>query len=426
MRQAKATVKRLYDDAEAELWKLKQEAGQHGEAAAGRLGALNALLAWALKSESAPRLTAMLDVARSDRPVLPADLDANPWYLNCPNGTLDLRVGRLQQHRRDDLLTKLCPTAFNPDAECPVFLRALNGIFEGDRELIGYVQRFAGYSLTGDVRDDVIPIAHGVGSNGKTLLFSALLDTLGPDYSGTVPPELLMETRGEQHPTILADLFGKRLMVASETGEGRRLNEGRLKALTGRDRIKARGMRQDFWEFDATHKLVLLTNHKPEVRGTDHGIWRRLALWPFGVRFWDPDKGETGPADLQADKDLSDKLRAERKGILAWMVAGCLEWQRSGLKMPAKVRAATSEYRETEDMLGSFLAECCKVGPDYRCRATPLYEAYIRWAKGSGELEMSQRRFGNAMTEHGYERYTNDGTWYRGVTLRNLEGSVAG
>jgi putative DNA primase/helicase len=426
MRRAKATVKGLYDWAEAELKRLKEQGAEDKEEAAARLKAIEAILKWALHSEAAPRLVALLDLARSELPVLPAGLDRDPFVLNVANGTLDLRTARLRPHRREDLLTKLCPTAFDPDADCPVFLRAVDGIFGGDRELIRYVQRFGGYALTGDVREHVIPIAHGPGGNGKTLLFSALLDTVGADYSGTVPPELLMETRGEQHPTIMADLFGKRLMVAAETGEGRRLNEGRLKALTGGDRIKARRMKEDFWEFTPTHKLVLFTNHKPEVRGTDHGIWRRLALWPFGVRFWDHDKGETGPPELRADKDLPNKLRAERPGILAWLVAGCLEWQAEGLRMPEKVRAATAEYRDAQDVLAAFLADCCLTGPDYRSRATPLYEAYTRWAKSAGEHEVSQRRFGDAMTERGYDRYTNDGTWYRGVTLRTLQGSVGG
>jgi putative DNA primase/helicase len=425
MRRAKATVKRLYDWAAAELRKL-QEGEAEDDKAAARVAVIKSVLAWALKSEAAQRLAALLDVARSELPVMPADLDRDPWLFNCANGTLDLRTARLRPHRREDLLTKLCPTAFDPDANCPVFLRTIDGIFGGDRELTRYVQRFGGYCLTGDVREDVVAIAHGVGSNGKTLLFSALLDTIGPDYSGTVPPELLLETRGEQHPTIKADLFGKRLMVAAETGEGRRLNEERLKALSGRDPVKARRMREDFWEFDPTHKLVLFTNHKPEVRGTDHGIWRRLALWPFGVTFWDADKGEAGRAELRADKGLPEKLRAERPGILAWLVAGCLEWQAEGLRVPEKVKAATAEYRDAQDVLAAFLADCCLTGPNYSARATPLYEGYCRWAKSNNERELSQRRFGDAMTERGYDRYTSDGTWYRGVALRNLDHSVGG
>jgi putative DNA primase/helicase len=424
VRRAKATVKGLYDWAAAKVVELK--AGGNDPAAQARLAAVMAVLGWALRSEHASRVVAMLDLARSELPVLPDGMDADPFLLNVLNGTLDLRTGALRPHRREDRLTKLCPTAFDPDAQCPLFLRAVNDIFAGDRELVAYVQRFAGYALTGDVREHTIPIAWGGGSNGKTLFFSALLGTIGDEYGGMVPPELLMETRGEQHPTIMADLFGKRLMVAAETGEGRRLNESRLKALTGGDKVKARRMREDFWEFDPTHKLVLFTNHKPEVRGTDHGLWRRLALWPFGVRFWEPDKGESGPPELRADKDLPAKLRAEREGILAWLVRGCLEWQREGLTVPSAVRAATAEYRAGQDALGAFLDEECVIGGDHSCRAKELYRAYCGWRKEAGEPEVSQKCFGDAMSERGYERYKNNGTWYRGVTPRNHHGSVGG
>jgi putative DNA primase/helicase len=424
VRRARDTVRRLYDEARDEVGRLKA-AAEGGEAVADRLRAVTATLTWALRSEAAPRLAAMLTLARPALPVLPAAMDRDPFLLNAGNGTLDLRTGELREHRREDMLTKLCPTPYDPHAQCPQFLRALGGMFQGDKALVGYVRRFAGYCLTGDVREAVTPIAHGPGGNGKTVLFGALLDAVGPDYGGMVPPELLLETRGEQHPTVLADLFGKRLMVAAETPEGGRLNEGRLKALTGGDRVKARRMREDFWEFEPTHKLVIFTNHRPEVRGTDHGIWRRLALWPFAVRFWDPDKGESGPAELQADKGLPGKLRAEREGILAWMVRGCLAWQRDGLKAPASVCEATEEYRGVQDVLAAFLEERCDTGPRLKCRASDLYDAYRWWAKGAGEHELSRRRFGLALTERGFERYTNDGTWYRGVARKD-EGSVAG
>jgi putative DNA primase/helicase len=420
---------RVDDTGQAERWAKETVRRMYAAAAGDGDGdGRKALAEHALESEDARAIAAMVKLARSEPgvPVLPDDLDSDAFLLNVANGTLDLRDARLRPHRRDDLLTKLCPTPFDPDADCPRFLRALDAIFERDRELIRHVQCFGGYCLTGDVREHLTPIAHGAGSNGKTLLFRALLDTLGPDYSGAVPPDLLLETRGEQHPTVMADLFGKRLMVAAETGEGRRLNEGRLKALTGGDKVKARRMREDFWEFNPTHKLILFTNHKPQVRGTDHGIWRRLALWPFRVHFWDPDKGETGPPKLQADKALPDKLRDERAGILAWLVAGCLEWQRAGLRMPAKVRAATAAYRDAQDVLAAFLADCCLVGPEYNTRAMPLYRGYCEWAKSAGEREVSQRAFGESMSERGYERYRSDGMWYRGVTLRNLGSSAPG
>jgi putative DNA primase/helicase len=251
------------------------------------------------------------------------------------------------------------------------------------------------------------------------------MGTMGDEYAMKAAPELLMESRSDRHPTEVADLFGRRLAVASETHQGRKLNEAFVKDLTGGEPIKARRMRENFWQFVPTHKVVLLTNHKPVVVGTDEGIWRRLRLVPFEVTFWNPDDyqiGDETPApELRQDKHLDDKLAAEREGILAWMVQGCLAWQREGLPLPEKVRAATRAYRASEDALSQFLAERCLTVSGHSCRASHLYQAYKTWSEGLGEEAMSGKAFGNAMTERGHERYTNNGTFYRGVVLRQEE-----
>jgi putative DNA primase/helicase len=263
----------------------------------------------------------------------------------------------------------------------------------------------------------------GSGANGKTTVQNAILETLGGDYAGNAPVELLMETHGDQHPTLLADLFGKRLMFAAETGPGRRLNMERVKLLTGGDRIKARRMREDYWEFDATHKLVFITNHKPEVHDPGHAGWRRIRLVPFTAQFLDPDApenvGRIITDDRRIDRDLPAALSAEREGILAWLVQGCLAWQRRGLPVPARVRAATVEYRDEQDVIGAFLAECCSMGDaEQRVGATSLYNAFQEWVEVSGEAPMSLRRFGAALTEKKLKKVISNGVKYEGIQMR--------
>jgi putative DNA primase/helicase len=374
---------------------------------AAKLKRLHAMQSWALKSEFAPRINAMLDLARSEPgiPVLPEDLDRDGWLLNCVNGTLDLRTGQLREHRREDLLTKLSPTPYEPNAACPHWLKFLTEIFP-DPDLIDYMQRLLGYCLTGDTREHLLAVFHGNGANGKSVLICAALAVLGEDYAATAMPDLLMARRGEHHPTEIANLYGKRLLVCQETGAGRRLNEPLVKWLTGGDKLKARRMREDFWEFPATYKAILVTNHKPEVRGTDEGTWRRLRLIPFTVTF---------PNDKQ-DKTRPAKLATEAPGILAWAVRGCLEWQSRGMMTPECVMAATRNYRVEEDTLASFLAECCVRGEGKRCKAGDLYKRFKEWLGESNPP--SQKAFESAMSDKGFERITNNGTWYEGVELR--------
>lgn len=235
---------------------------------------------------------------------------------------------------------------------------------------------------------------------------------LGDDYGITGARDLLLSRRSERHPTEIADLFGKRLVVCAETGEGRGLAEDHVKALTGADVLKARRIQENFWRFKPTHKLVLCTNHRPVIKGTDLAIWRRLRLVPFGV---------TIPPEQQ-DKTLPNKLLTELPGILAWCVRGCIEWQRDGLGMPEAVQAATASYRSEQDVIGAFLAECCVVGlPDYKVKASHLYAAFATWCQQSGEQETSQRKFGEAMSERGIERYMSAGTWYKNVAIRSVD-----
>jgi putative DNA primase/helicase len=345
-------------------------------------------------------------------PALPKDMDADPWSFNCRNGTIDLQAGRLRPHRRSDLITKLCDLDYDPDAPCPLWEATLAKFFarespERQAALIDYWQRLCGYAMTGVVRDQVMPVAFGTGSNGKSTILGTLMDVFGPDYAMKCPPDLLMAKRNDSHPTERTDLFGKRLVVAIETESGRRLNETMVKELTGNDSIRARRMREDNWEFKPTHTLIMATNHKPVIRGTDKGIWRRLKLVPFTVSV----------EDAAAIMDMPERLRAEWPGVLAWCVRGCLEWQRRGLDAPAEVLDATKGYKAEQDVLGLFLDECTTRGPNLKAKASQLYARYKGWAETGNEYALSQRLFGEALHERGIESKRSNGFWHIGIGL---------
>jgi putative DNA primase/helicase len=333
-------------------------------------------------------------------------LDTDPTKLNCLNGTVNLWSGSLEPHDPADLITKVCPVEFNMSAKCPIWDGVLDRIMDGQPGLVRYLQQMAGYALTGYTREQCLFILHGTGSNGKSLFLNTMQDIMG-DYACQAPEGLLV-AKGDSHPTEMATLCGKRLAVSIETEDGRRLAESRVKQLTGCDRISARRMREDFWQFAPTHKLILATNHKPEIRGTDHAMWRRMRLVPFGVQIHDDEQ----------DRNLPAKLRAEYPGILAWAVRGCIDWLKAGrLDTPHAVEKATRVYRTSEDVLGDFLDECCRMQPTFEARAGGLHKAYKAWCAKSGESPTTQRRFGKALSERGFDRHTNNGTVYVGLEL---------
>lgn len=396
-RLAKATVQEIY----AEAAGIEDDATRR------------ALVKHALRSERRERLAAMLSLARSEPgiPVLPEELDRDPYLLNVATGTLDLRTGELRPHRREDLITRVLDVEYDPEAQCPLWLAFLNRVMEGNQQLIGFLQRAIGYCLTGDVSEQVLFLAYGTGANGKTVFLRTLLNLLGP-YGKPTDPELLLARHGEAHPTGIADLMGARLAVVMETEEGRRLNETLTKWLTGGDRLKARFMRQDFFEFEPTHKIWIATNHLPTIRGTDYAIWRRIRLIPFTV---------TIPED-ERDPHLVEKLRDELPGILAWAVRGCLAWQREGLKTPEEVKHATAAYKREQDVLAAFLEAYCVIGADARAMARDLYAAYCTWCGENGEKAMSQRQFGARLAERGFERVRlGTGYQWRGVGLAGAD-----
>jgi P4 family phage/plasmid primase-like protien len=367
----------------------------------------------AMASQNIQRLRGMVDAAKHRVAVSHEDFDSDPWLLNCQNGTVDLRTGGLREHKRADMITKVTPVEYVPAVEAPVFHSFLERIIPS-AEVRVYLQRAFGMALAGEIRDNVLVILYGTGSNGKSTLMEAALKAFG-DYGKAGAPDLIM-SKNRSHPTELADLFGARLVSCMESEEGRRLNEGLVKQLTGRDRISARRMREDLWEFDPTHTLFLGTNHKPEIRGMDHAIWRRLKLVPFLVKI----------PDAEQDKSLPDKLEAELPGILRWVVEGCLAWQREGLNEPVEVRDATDEYRSDMDLLQQFIEDCCIVDPDAEAPATPLHQQYVEWCHDVGEKQpLKQRAFGGRLRDRGYESFKfksgayKDLAGWRGLGLRS-------
>jgi putative DNA primase/helicase len=353
-----------------------------------------ALIKHATQSESARALRAMVTLARSEPgiPVRPEQLDADPWALNVLNGTLDLRSQELRPHRREDLITKLVPVNYEPTAACPTWCAFLDRVLDGNPKLIGFMRRYIGYALTGSTREQALAMAYGQGANGKTTLLRATISILG-DYSQSVPMDTFMASRhADTARPDLARLRGARLVAAVESESGRRFAEALVKQLTGGDVVVARRLYREHFEFMPVFKLIIATNHRPTIRGTDTAIWRRVHLVPFTI---------TIPPE-ERDPELPDKLLEERAGILAWAVEGCAEWQRIGLDPPEDVRAATDAYRKDMDVLGGFISERCTVGPQASATAGALYESYITWAHKAGEKPASQRAFGLALTERGF------------------------
>jgi putative DNA primase/helicase len=376
---------------------------------AEREAAVHARFRWASKTELSHNLEAALICARPFLAVKAADMDADPDLLGGVDSVLDLRTAEYRPYDPADRITKTLGVAFDRSAACPVWERFVSEVFANDCELADWFQRFMGYCLSGRRNEHLLPICWGSGGNGKSTLLGALQAMFGA-YAGTAAPGLLIERGGSEHPTGIADLQGRRLVIASETGEGGRLAEEQIKALTGGDRITARRMRQDYYQFEPTHQLICQTNHKPRVRGTDDGIWRRLRLIPFVRKF-------TGGC---RDPKLAEKLKAELPGIFNWCYRGYAGYRRHGLDdAPVMVRVATAEYRAASDVIGQFITDCCDVDPALTARAKTLYAAYASWCEGTGERCANQRDFGSRLGERGFLKHTNNGTVYRGLALRN-------
>ena len=365
--------------------------------------------------QKANTITAVLQLAQSDPrfSVRFAQLDADPWVLNCQNGVLDLRAGTLREAQREDLCTKASPVHFDPHAQAPTWRAFLERVLP-DPDVRSFVQRLAGYAMTGAIREHVLPIFFGKGRDGKGTFIEALSYVLG-DYMHPVPAALLRVQVGEGHPTMQAQLRGVRFAPAQETEKKFQLAEALVKQLTGGDRVTARYMREDFFSFEPTHKIFLATNNKPKINGTDEGIWSRVLLVPWTAFI----------PEHERDGELKNKLRAEAPGILLWALEGCLAWQREGLQPPESVKVATKDFRQESDAVGRFLEERCTRLDGLRSQATQLYQAFEQWCRDEGEKVESQKAFGMALNEREIERKCINGRqWYVGLGLRAEQSST--
>ena len=360
----------------------------------------------ATKLASAGTVSGVERLARADRrhAATTDEWDADPWLLNTQGGVLDLKTGRMRPHERTDRMTKI--TTATPGGDCQTWRQFIDEVTGGDKELEFYLQRMVGYALTGSTQEHALFFLYGTGANGKSVFVNTLATILG-DYATNAPMDTFMETRTDRHPTDMAGLRGARFVAAIETEQGKRWAESKLKNLTGGDKISARFMRQDFFEFFPQFKLFVAGNHKPAIRNIDEAMKRRLHLIPFTI---------TVPPERR-DKNLQQKLLAERDGILAWAVQGCLDWQRHGrLKPPQRVVDATEEYFEAEDALGRWLDERCVRETCAKSLTAELFNDWKQWAEAAGEFVGAQRRFSDQLITRGLEK------WRNGMGVRGFQG----
>ena len=346
-------------------------------------------LQWAFKSQTAQKISSMITLAEADLPASVNEFDANPWLFNCQNGVIDLKTGNLQEHSSTDRITKLTGTEYDPDAKCPKWLLFLDRIFNGNKELINYIQRAVGYSLTGNTSEQCFFFLYGTGRNGKSTFINTISLLMG-DYFKEARSQTFMMQYGQGNGANegVAALVGARFVSASELGKGQRFDEQFIKDLTGGgDLISTRQLYKSEFTFRPVLKLWMYGNEKPQISGIDEGIWRRVRIIPFTV---------TIPKE-EIDPNLPEKLEAEIPGILAWAVRGALDWQSEHLGLPDVIETAIQEYRVDEDVIGNFLTNYCIISNEKEVRISNLKDAFKEWGgKLSTDLlskELKQRGY---------------------------------
>lgn len=363
------------------------------------------------KAEKRAFIAGVEGLCRTDRAFArtSADFDRDPFLLGTPEGTVDLNTGELRPAAPEDGITRAAAVAPSPEADCPRWRRFLADAVGGDEELIVFLQRWAGYGLTGDTREHALVFIYGDGGNGKSVFQNTITGILGA-YAATAAMETFTAAKSERHPTDLAMLRGARLVTASETEEGRAWAESRIKALTGGDPITARFMRQDFFTYQPQFKLTIVGNHKPLLHNIDDAARRRLCLVPFTRKPPEPDR------------ELEAKLRTEWPGILRWMIEGCLDWRANGLPRASAVVAATDDYFADQDLVGQWLDEACvvEIGNSHRFeRVAALYESWTAYARRAGEDPGAIKSFSPRLERRGLcKKHTKLGRAFEGIELK--------
>ena len=366
--------------------------------------------AWKTSSESARTISDAEKLLRTEPgvPLMAKILDTDKMIFNCTNGTVNLKNGELVGHNKDNLITKIVEVEYDEGAECPQWIRFLDKIMGEDKDIVDFLKRAVGYSMTGDITERCIFLLHGVGSNGKSTFINTINSLLG-DYGQAASFTSFISKKNNYIPNDIARMQGKRFISSIESEEGTQFSEALIKQLTGGDIITARFLHGEFFDFKPQFKLWLAANHKPTITGTDNAIWTRIKLIPFDVVI----------PEYEQDKHLTDKLRKEIPGILNWAIEGCLEWQKCGLSVPEGVSLATQDYREEMDVIGCFIKEQCIVNPMVKVGSHELFKEYKVWCEESREKSLTQNKFGRKMTERGFKTNRSDSGRFRiGIGLK--------
>ncbi|MBQ5470472.1 MAG: hypothetical protein IIT58_00450, partial [Treponema sp.] len=364
-----------------------------------------------IRSESYPRIQYLINLLKmaGEIKVKDSQFDQDKYLLNAEEKTVNLKTGETYEPKPEDLITKKSLFVYNKDAKCPTWDMFLMQIFHNDLELIRFVQKAMGYSLSGDMSEQCMFILWGTGANGKSTFLNVLQNLFG-DYATSTRTETFMKKTSEQS-NDLARLRNTRLVIASEAEENKAMSESLIKQITGGDRITARFLYGEFFEFIPTFKIFMATNHKPKISGGDNGIWRRIKLIPFTVII--PEE--------KRDRNLTDKLMAENSGILNWLLEGYRLWKKEGLKEPEAIRTANEEYRFDMDSVGSFVAECLNIDASQKERLLngDLYNTYTKWCERNNESVMSHRKLSSKMREKNYQQLASNGSrWWLGLSIK--------
>jgi putative DNA primase/helicase len=350
---------------------------------------------FAVLSESMRRQEAFIKVASwyPELNVTSEDLDINPWLLNVKNGTIDLESGKFRAHCQEDMITKIANVEYDPKADCPAWKHFVREIMDYQSEVIQFLQTVTGWAITGDTSGQSMFILYGSGANGKSTFLNTIMHLLG-DYAIATPTETFMKRNGDQITNDIARLRGTRFVTTTEAEQGRRLSEPLIKQITGNDKMTARFLYGEFFNFVPTFKIFMATNHKPVIKGTDHGIWRRIKLIPFTTRI----------EEAKQDKHLEEKLKAEGSGILNWLIEGALRWRGEGMNPPDDIRKATDEYQGEMDVIGNFLKECTIQRAGATIRIRELFKAYQDWCDQNNEHACSERFLSLRLKEMGFKQ----------------------